>query len=137
MKQGIAWLAMFACGLASAQQVHKCVGRDGVASYQNSPCAASQRHVKSWDVPAEPQPTLAAAGETHRPRVADPRPRSHQPRTKRARGGAQAHLIAIDGGGARCDAAKRQRERAIAHAGLRRDFDLLSRLDERVREACR
>lgn len=36
-----------------------------------------------------------------------------------------------------CEAAKANRDRTLERVGLKRTFDLLSRLDEQVRNACR
>lgn len=115
-----------------AQRIHTCIDARGVKSYQNAPCAAGQRtaSVRSYETKPE-DPALAA-------RVAAMR----QEMDRRNRPGGRS--VAMRTGSSRrpsgptpCQAAKAKRKTTLDRVGLKRNFDLLSRLDSEVWEVCK
>lgn len=128
----LAWPATLA-----AQQLHKCVDARGHASYQSAPCEAGQRQVWVRDAAPEPvQPTQLVRPATAR--QVDPPPTSPPLAPLRASGPASAQLPAYPARvPSACEAAKQRRESTLRKVGLKRDFNLLRRLDDAVWNACR
>lgn len=142
--RGVRWVAMVAvlsCGAVSAQSVQRCVAPNGTVSYQDAPCAAGSRTSGSWDARPEPAPTPEQLRQRELQRQqarAESDFLSRRAGTDRLdRGSPRVARIPQDAGKARCDAARAQRERTLDMVGLKRTFDLLRKLDEQVREACR
>ncbi|MDR0181853.1 DUF4124 domain-containing protein [Lysobacter arvi] len=124
----ILWLLMaLPCTLAVAGSVHKCVGPNGVASYQDVPCGRDMREATHWEAPSDPPPSNAA------PPSAPVRERASA-RPARSPG---SRVVRSEARPSECEAAKANRDRTLERVGLKRTFDLLSRLDEQVRNACR
>lgn len=111
-----------------AQTVQKCIGANGHVTLTSGDCAAGERLAASFDARplAEPEPRPVA--ERARPVSAT----RSQGLTRQQRQAARART-APD----RCKAARERRERTLERVGLKRDFDLLRRLDGEVRAACR
>ena len=129
-------LAMaMACGNAPAQSVFKCVAGNGAVSYQSAPCDAGSRQVQAWQAPPEPPPSAAMRRELAHKRHRD-REESAFLSRRAGTDRSVARLVRPDVPSA-CEAAKAQRQRTLDAVGLKRSFDLLSRLDEQVRQACR
>lgn len=128
----LAWPATLA-----AQQLHKCVDARGHASYQSAPCEAGQRQIWVRDAAPEPvQPTQPVRPATTR--QVDPPPTSPPLAPPRASGPASAQLPAYPAREpSACEAAKQRRESTLRKVGLKRDFNLLRRLDDAVWNACR
>ncbi|WP_342315479.1 DUF4124 domain-containing protein [Lysobacter sp. FW306-1B-D06B] len=140
MRHG-AWLA---CALwsasATAQTVYKCVDAGGKASYQSAPCDGRIHEAARWDAVPEPPPT---AEQLRSRLLAREHDRAESEFLSRRAGTASAR-VARNGratGGATppsaCAAARETREQTLERVGLKRTYDLLSRLDEQVRKACR
>ena len=106
--------------------VYRCVDAGGAVSLQSQPCGPGQRTTRAVPAPPDIEPRRA-------------------PLTRPA-------PVASNGGGwsgpsasqwqrqqqqARCAQARAEREATLERVGLRRDFDLLRRLDDMVREACK
>ncbi|BDU16768.1 DUF4124 domain-containing protein [Lysobacter auxotrophicus] len=126
---GWTWLLALTCTHAPAQSVHKCVTKGGVVSYQSMPCAQDAREAAQWDAPPDPPP------RAERQRTANvEHERATQPRAVRT---GSSHVVRNTTRPSACEAAKADRERTLERVGLKRTFDLLSRLDEQVRNACR
>lgn len=125
----------------AAQTVHKCVMADGTASYQSLPCDGPAREAARWDAPPEPPPsaeqlaTLALLREHGR---AESEFLSRRAGTGRRESGAsRTQVIRAAGRPSSCDAARATRDQTLERVGLKRTYELLSRLDEQVRKACR
>ena len=129
----MSWRTMFGCVIAlscthaAAQNVYKCVAADGVVSYQSAPCEHGAREAARWDAPPDPPSRL------HQSVSSQERPASG-PRFMRT---GSAHIARNAAKPSACEAAKVNRDRTLERVGLKRTFDLLSRLDEQVRNACR
>lgn len=114
-----------------AQDIHTCIDAKGMKSYQNEPCAAGQRtaSVRTYETKPE-DPAIAA-------RVAA----IQQEMDRRNRPGGRS--VAVRTGARRpsgptpCQAAKAKRKTTLDRVGLKRNFDLLSRLDSEVWEVCK
>lgn len=120
---------------ASSGLLYKCVGPDGVPSYQSQPCAPDSR--REWVRDATPEPPPTAAQRAAQRRRALEQRHSERAAAARAGGGwAPASSSRDDGRRAACDAARaadaayrRQPLKYVTHDGLRRHGDA-------VREAC-
>ena len=123
---------------ATAQQVHKCVDRSGNTAYQSAPCGHGQATARTWE--AEPDPVVGnipASAASH-PVTQDSRHRASRGTGSRGRRTAGASIPVDNGGNSRaCAAAKATRTRTLERVGLKRTFELLSKLDEAVRRACK
>jgi hypothetical protein len=116
----------------SAKEIHTCVDASGMKSYQNAPCTADQRtaSVRSYETKPE-DPAIAArvvAIQQEMDRRNRPSGRSAAVRTGNAR---------RPSGPTPCQAAKAKRKATLDRVGLKRNFDLLSRLDSEVWEVCK
>ena len=132
MKPLAQWLRLLALagilpGLASAENLNRCVDQSGHVSYQSASCAPGQRLDRTIGyVPdAEPTPFRAVSGRSNKRlapksriaiRTASIRVRKPQPSP--------------------CSRAKAKREAQLQRLGLKRTFDDLSRIDAAVRAAC-
>jgi hypothetical protein len=111
---------------APRSMVYRCVGKGGAISFQSQRCSGDQRETKAIYAPAEAEPVR---------RVGDATPSAHTevvytyapPRSDAARDQQRAN----------CAIAKATREETLERVGLNRTYDLLQRLDEMVREACK
>ena len=120
---------------ANAQQVYKCMkGRD--VSYQSAPCGRTQRLVKQWEPSPEPEPDPRAV-ESSRRRATGRQLGASSLRERRHSGSHGKAASSINGDENRCEAAKARRHAKLSALGLKRSFDLLRKLDEAVREACK
>lgn len=122
----------------AAQTVQKCVGADGHVTLTSGSCEAGQRLAARYDAVPEPVATgrVAEAGNGHEagsPRAAG---RAKAGPTRAARG-RRASTSRARPGPDRCQAARDKRERTLQRVGLKRDFDLLRKLDDDVWNACR
>lgn len=115
---------------AMAQGVHKCVTPTGAVSYQSESCSGNAREVTNWEAPSDPSP-----------------PGPQNPSSSRPGGERSAVHRSVRPGRARifrgasrpstCEMARADRDATLERVGLKRTFDLLSRLDEQVRKACK
>lgn len=117
---------------AAAGTLHVCRDARGVRSYQDTPCAAGthKEGTRAFEAKAL-DPALLA------------RTRAIETEMDRRNRGGVARIAAVRGGSRRppgpspCQAAKTRREATLKRVGLKRDFDLLSRLDGEVWDACK
>jgi len=114
---------------AMAQGVHKCVAPGGAVSYQDAPCEPQSREAANWEAPLDPAPRLEPRGASASRAV-------RFPESRMARSGS-ARIARAASKPSACEAAKANRDSTLERVGLKRTFDLLSRLDEQVRNACR
>ncbi|WP_143704025.1 MULTISPECIES: hypothetical protein [Luteimonas] len=134
------WLAvLLLCGPpAFAQQIYKCSQATGGHAYQSRPCEAGDA-LQVWDgealagPSANPVPTAAAEppGGTRATRPRAHRQGAHAASTVRQR----ARTRAPDRH-ARCEAARDRREAELRRLGLKRTYDQLRALNDRVSAAC-
>ena len=115
-----------------AQQISTCIDAQGMKSYQNAPCAANQRTASVRSYETKPEDPAIAARMTA----------IQQEMDRRNRPGGRS--VAVRTGNARrpsgptpCQAAKAKRKATLDRVGLKRNFDLLSRLDSEVWEVCK
>jgi len=110
-----------------AGDLHRCVGPAGV-TYQQVPCGPGQ--VLSKTIP------VVADGPADQPRAAKAQRKSGSER--RVSSGARASKTdALDRRRATCATARRTRDEKLERLGLRRTFEDLRKLDDRVQAACR
>lgn len=124
--------------LGHGQSIFTCVDAKGHTTYQNAPCPAGTRVVRQRDYDdVDVDPRLEA--QTRRAQ----QEMDARNRAARASGGDRVVVVAPRGEDARdrqrreCAEARAYRERELERAGLRRTYDLLSRLDRRVFDACK
>ncbi len=137
-----AWIWLVCAGWsghATAQAVHKCVAAGGEVSYQSHSCAGLSREAQRWNAPPDPPPSteqLASRALLRERGRAESEFLSRRAGTDTRDGGNARAIRAVSRPSA-CEAAKTSREKTLERAGLKRTYDLLSRLDEQVRKACR
>lgn len=96
---------------ASAQQIHKCVGSDGVPSFQSTPCDAGQVAKGSWSAAVrDPPPAEQARRQQQEARYS--RYLRNLASKHRQNRGAAAVFATPNGPGSRCAKAKAERDRA-------------------------
>ncbi|MDI9239978.1 hypothetical protein QLQ15_13780 [Lysobacter sp. LF1] len=137
----VVWALASVTGVACANTVHKCIGPGGAVSYQDAPCAAGLREGGRWAADPEPPPTPAQMQARDRKLQQDRAESdflSRRAGTDRVGSGrAQTSRAVRNPAPSACEAAKAARQKTLDSVGLKRTFDLLRKLDEQVREACR
>lgn len=117
------WGWALLCAPALAQEAHRCQqGRDVAALA--TPCIGRG----AWQVAVHPPPIAGAVVVASRPPSKGRRSRGSR-KARAPRDGYQA--------GASCEVVRAQRAAAYEAAGLKRDFALSSRWDNRVQQACK
>lgn len=116
---------------AAAQDIHTCIDAKGIRSYQNLPCDPGQRTASVRSYEARPEdPALAARSAA-----------IQQEMDRRNRPSGKATVVRTanrrPSGPTPCQAAKAKREATLKRVGLKRTFDLLSRLDSEVWDVCK
>lgn len=137
----MAWVLASVASVASANTVHKCIGPGGAVSYQDAPCAPGFREGGNWTADPEPAPTPAQMQARERRQQQDRAESdflSRRAGTDRSGGNrAQASRVIRSPAPSACEAARARRQKTLDNVGLKRTFDLLRKLDEQVRDACR
>lgn len=112
---------------ATGPTVYRCVDGVGHVSFQSHPCSGGQTTTRE----------IAVFQDFRKPvrRVVSP-PDSRGYTTSYS-SGPSAYERQRAARRAGCASARRQREQTLEMVGLRRNFDLLRRLDDMVREACK
>ena len=126
-----AWLATPALA-----QVYKCVDKGGAVSFQSFACAPDETTRGAYDAQPDSRRDIKIARAKQRDAVRQARVMADMARTERTKS-TVAWSSNFDEQRARCDAAKAHREDTLRIVGLARTYDLLQRLDENVREACK
>lgn len=116
---------------AMAQEIHTCIDAKGIRSYQNLPCDPGQRTASVRSYEAKPEDPAVAARSAAIQQEMD--------RRNRPSGKATVVRTATrrPSGPTPCQAAKAKREATLKRVGLKRNFDLLSRLDSEVWDVCK
>lgn len=129
---------LVAAPLASAQTIYTCVDAKGHKTFQNSPCPAGMRIDRARDYDEAPVDPRLEAQTRQTQREMDARNRAANQDTVTTQ-----VVVAPRGEDARdrqrrrCAEARAYRERELERVGLRRTYDLLSRLDRMVFDACK
>ena len=125
----VLWIAQIAqITQASAQGVHKCIAPGGAVIYQSAPCEPHAREAANWEAPADRAPSRETSRQTSSQRERErERPAARAGNTRIVRNASKPSA---------CEQAKANRDSTLERVGLKRTFDLLSRLDEQVRNAC-
>ena len=115
----------------SAQEINTCIDARGMKRYQNAPCDPGQRTVSVRRYAAQPEdPALAARSAA-----------IQQEMDRRNRPSGKATVVRTatrrPAGPTPCQAAKAKREATLKRVGLKRNFDLMSRLDSEVWDVCK
>lgn len=126
-----AGIALLAAAQASAQEIHTCIDAKGIRSYQNLPCDPGQRTASVRSYEAKPEDPAVAARSAAIQQEMD--------RRNRPSGKATVVRTATrrPAGPTPCQAAKAKREATLKRVGLKRNFDLMSRLDSEVWDVCK
>lgn len=136
----VAWaVAGVVAAPVGAQTVQKCVDADGHVTLTSGSCGAGQRLAARYDAVPEPAATASVAqADGGRRAAALPGTAGHaKAGASRAARGGRASASRTRPGPDRCQAARDKRERTLQRVGLKRDFDLLRKLDDDVWNACR
>ena len=141
MKRSFTLAMLMLASAAHAQQVHKCVDRSGNTSYQSAPCSHAQTTARTWEAAPDPVPENAPApapapAASQRKLARSPHAATSSPR-KTGRSTGAAIPVENSGNSRACATAKAKRTRTLERVGLKRSFELLSKLDEAVRSACK
>lgn len=116
---------------AVAQEIHTCIDNRGNRSYQNLPCDSGQRTAAVRTYEAKPDDPAVAARSAA----------IQQEMDRRNRPSGKATVVRTanrrPAGPTPCQAAKAKREATLKRVGLKRNFDLMSRLDSEVWEVCK
>ncbi len=129
----LAYIVIFALptAQAAAQEIHTCINAKGIKSYQNVPCEPGQRTASVRSYEAKPDDPAVTARSVAIQQEMDRRNRpSGKPTVVRT---APRRPV----GPTPCQAAKAKREATLKRVGLKRTFDLMSRLDSEVWDVCK
>lgn len=118
---------------ASAQTVQKCVDAAGHVTLTSTECGAGHQLVASYDAVPEPVPVTAVGPAVRKPGAAGRSRGAAAPARRVSRGAGSRTRAKPDA----CDAARARREKTLQRVGLKRNFDLLRKLDDEVWAACR
>ena len=116
-------------GAVQADTLYRCVGKGGAVAYQAQACGEQAKQTGTVEFTPERVPA-------YRPLPASRSSSNPSTRTSKRSGSATGALIPIEAGGKACETAKSRREKKLAQVGLKRNYDLLQKLDEDVRRAC-
>lgn len=112
--------------------IYRCVDRRGGVSYQNTGCSPEQRTSAIRRYTAQGIDSALVARRRAIEQEMDRRNRGEGRRVAAARGGARKAMPP-----SACETAKRNRENTLERVGFKRDFALLSRLDNEVWKVCK
>ena len=131
--------ALLPSAAAASQNVHKCIAPGGTTTYQDSPCEDPLREAARWEAPIDPHPPAepSTAAAPKRERDSSSSAVASRRAGTRMRNNGSASSIGTASRPSACEAAKAHRDSTLERVGLKRTYDLLSRLDEQVRRACR
>lgn len=116
--------------------VYKCVGKDGAVSFQSFACATNESTRGAYAARPDTRRDVEIAREKQRDATRQANVMSRMAGTDRA-GASVAWSSDFDARRARCESAKTHRANTLRAVGLARTYELLQRLDEIVREACK
>jgi hypothetical protein len=118
--------------------IYKCVSSNGATAYQSVACEDTQTFRKAI-IAVPDDPRVVASGRRQQARTANAaRTLSRMAGTDHvAYASPYIGMDELDRRRAECNAAKSTRESTLRAVGLARTYDLLQKLDEQVREACK
>ncbi|WP_147653920.1 DUF4124 domain-containing protein [Vulcaniibacterium gelatinicum] len=130
---------MLFAGTGQAQVLYKCMGGDGVPSYQSQPCAQGRRIEKIYDATPDTPERIEASRRAQRHAAEQAERLSRMAGTDRQprivyRG---TRVSQAERDRAACEDAKAHREATLRAVGLARTYELLQKLDEHVRAVCK
>lgn len=120
----------------STPMVYKCVGTGGAIAYQSFQCAADEATRGAYAARPDTWGDVEAARAKQLDAVRQARVMSQLAENGQTRSTFTSSAN-YDQARAQCEAAKVHRENTLRMVGLARTYDLLQRLDEMVREACK
>lgn len=129
----VMWLLVPGADGAAQPAVYKCADGQGGHLYQSMPCAAGAT-LRRWEIPpasVDTAPPLVTPAPSARP---VPRRTSGSERVVRTTRSPAARKQADPH--ARCTAARADRETSLARLGMKRRYEDLRRLNDRVSAAC-
>ncbi len=121
-------LLLLLAGNSHAQVLYRCVSGSGAVSWQSTGCGQGMRMMKRMEYTPD-APTVVPVYDHVRATVTKGRSRgstSYRVSTRTTRPTPDA-----------CARARERREATLERVGLKRNFDLLSKLDADVRSVCR
>jgi hypothetical protein len=121
-------LLLLLAGNANAQTLYKCVSGSGAVSWQSASCAQGMRTMRSLAYTPEAPIAMPASSSAPVKAVGRSRPRSGYHRVS-----ARAQRLKQDA----CVRARERRESTLERVGLKRNYNLLSKLDAYVWRVCR
>lgn len=133
-------IAFVAANPARAQTVQKCVAPAGQITLTSSECGAGERLVARYDaVPvSEPTPATAAVPSVRQPGAVPGRGRvSASASAATAKHGVRRGTSRSRKAPDACQSARAKRDTTLQRVGLKRNFDLLRKLDDEIWSACR
>ena len=122
------------CPAGAAQTIHTCIDPQGARSVQNIPCGHGSRTVRRREFAT---PVDSAEATRRRHEVEQWRADQREREARAVRRAYPSYRPRRAPGPSPCEAARAQREATLERVGLRRNFDLLRRLDDMVWKACR
>jgi hypothetical protein len=111
-------------GTAHAETMYRCVGKGGAVSYQDYPCEKGAKMTGAVEFMPERVPAYRPPQQIIPPRALNV-------------GSPLGAHVPMQRNPSACDSAKAYREQTLRQVGLRRTYELLQRLDENVRVACK
>lgn len=140
---GSVWWSSKACPVPSphGNALRKCIGRSGAVSFQQEPCGAGARQVSIREVHPEPPPTPEQIRARELKAQQD---RAESAYLSRAAGtdgrrssGGRMRTVASVSPPSECELARKHRDDVLAAVGMKRTYDLLRQLNDKVHAACR
>lgn len=128
MRVACAIVCLWLVGPAEATTLYRCVAADGMVSYQDAPCDGGSTESRRIAVRSESEPEARPAGA--KPAKA-PKRSKDATRSKGSRSDSRSQSRLA------CTRAREERDVALVRAGLRRTFEQLRALDDRVYQACK
>lgn len=118
-------------GTADAQVLFRCVSAKGAVSWQSVPCSQGMRMMRS--IAYTPEVPTAVAASIHQQTKPETKPETKP----RYRSGYRVSTRARTPKPDACAKERVHREATLERVGLKRNYDLLSKLDADVRRVCR
>ena len=129
----------FASVEVCASTLFRCVAQDGAVAYQDVPCGGDT--VLTRTIPVAAEPGGGEAGAKKKTKKQTSRKATAGAAGQQATASAAIASSSVRGERAKrrdaCRAARESREAALARMGLRRTFEQLRALDDRVHDVCK
>lgn len=138
---GTVWWSSKACPMPHPRgnALRKCIGKGGAVSFQQEPCGAGARQVSIREVHPEPPPTPE---QVRARELQAQRDRAESAYLSRAAGtdgrrSSGGRMRTIASAPSECEVARKHRDDVLAAVGMKRTYDLLRQLNDKVHAACR